>query len=106
IFLGWASLGDHDYYVRMLRDMKGTADVERMTPGQLADYAVLCGWVLARAHARGGDPALIAGYLGRGDAFDEALVSFARGYADQTERDHEALEQAVRSGRLQSVKGV
>src|SRR5262249_39307638 len=106
IFLGWATFGEHDYYVRTLRDMKGSADVEGMTPAELADYAVLCGWVLARAHARSGDPAPIAGYIGKSDAFDVALTAFAKAYADQTERDFEALHRAVGSGRLTAVTGV
>jgi uncharacterized protein (DUF2252 family) len=106
IFLGWASLGEHNCYFRILRDMKGTADVEKMCPGDLCDYADLCGWVLARAHARSGDPCLIAGYLGKGDAFDEALAKFAKAYADQTEQDYEALSAAVKSGHVVAQTGV
>jgi hypothetical protein len=106
IFLGWASLGEHNCYFRILRDMKGTADVEKMSPGDLCDYADLCGWVLARAHARSGDACLIAGYLGKADAFDEALAKFAKAYADQTEQDYETLVAAVKSGRLVAQTGV
>jgi uncharacterized protein (DUF2252 family) len=106
IFLGWSGYGQHHYYVRQLRDMKATADLEAMSGPDLAAYATLCGWVLARAHARSGDAALIAGYLGKSDVFDRALVAFAQAYADQTERDFEAFEEAVRSGRIVAEKGV
>jgi uncharacterized protein (DUF2252 family) len=106
IFLGWSSEGGHDYYVRQLRDMKATADLEALSGADLVDYAALCGWVLARAHARSGDPALIAGYLGKGEKFDEAIVEFAVSYADQTERDYKLFKAAVRSGRLPAEKGV
>jgi uncharacterized protein (DUF2252 family) len=106
IFLGWASDGGYDYYVRQLRDMKGTANVEHMSGDEFIDYAVLCGWVLARAHARSGDAPVIAGYLGKADAFDAAIGKFATAYADQTERDFENFEKAVRSGRLHAERGV
>jgi uncharacterized protein (DUF2252 family) len=106
IFLGWAGDGDYHYYVRQLRDMKGSADLEKMSGGELIDYAALCGWVLARAHARSGDPALIAGYLGKSDRFDEAIVDFATAYADQTERDFEALNGAIKAGRIPAEMGV
>jgi uncharacterized protein (DUF2252 family) len=106
IFLGWSSEGGHDYYVRQLRDMKASADLETMSGADLADYAGLCGWVLARAHARSGDPAQIAGYLGKREAFDDAVAAFAVAYADQTERDYEAFRAAVRSGRLPAQEGV
>jgi uncharacterized protein (DUF2252 family) len=100
IFLGWSSDGGHDYYVRQLRDMKGTADLQGMSGSDLKDYAELCGWVLARAHARSGDPATIAGYLGKSEAFEEAIAAFAIAYADQTECDYEALKAAAASGRV------
>ena len=100
IFLGWSSDGEHRYYVRQLRDMKGSADLVTMTGTDLVEYAELCGWVLARAHARSGDAAMIAGYLGKGEAFDDAITSFAVRYADQTEKDYEALWAAVRRGRI------
>jgi hypothetical protein len=102
IFLGWARAADgRTYYVRQLRDMKTSADVERMSALELAAYARLCGWALARAHAKaGGEPARIAGYLGRSDTFDQALVEFARAYAQQNEQDHEALVAAVAAGRV------
>src|SRR5262249_22999768 len=96
----------HDYYFRTLRDMKGCAAVEHMTPADLGDYADLCGWVLARAHARSGDAAAISGYLGKSEAFDEAVAAFAKDYADQTERDYQALIAAVKSGRIVAVTGV
>jgi uncharacterized protein (DUF2252 family) len=100
IFLGWSSDGGFDYYVRQLRDMKGSADLQSMSGSDLRDYAELCGWVLARAHARSGDPAAIAGYLGKCEAFEEAIASFAMAYADQNERDYEALKAAISSGRV------
>jgi uncharacterized protein (DUF2252 family) len=106
IFLGWSSEGGHDYYVRQLRDMKATADLEAVSGADLIDYAGLCGWVLARAHARSGDPALIAGYLGKREVFDEAVADFAVAYADQTEKDYKVFRAAVRSGRLPAEKGV
>jgi uncharacterized protein (DUF2252 family) len=106
IFLGWSCEGGRDYYVRQLRDMKATANLEAMSGIDLVCYAGLCGWVLARAHARSGDAAQIAGYLGKSDAFDEALADFATAYADQTERDYEVFKAAVRSGRLPAEKGV
>ena len=77
-----------------------------MQADQLMSYAALCGWALARAHARSGDPAALAGYLGKGEAFDTAIESFAADYADQTERDHEALVHAIRTGRVEAVEGV
>jgi uncharacterized protein (DUF2252 family) len=106
IFLGWASIDGHDSYFRILRDMKAAAPITAMSPGDLCDYAELCGWVLARAHARSGDPALIAGYLGKGEVFDEALAAFAKAYADQTEKDFEALIAAVKAGRIPAETGV
>jgi uncharacterized protein (DUF2252 family) len=106
IFLGWASDGECDYYIRQLRDMKGTADLESMSAADFIDYADLCGWVLARAHARSGDAAQIAGYLGKADTFDEAIGVFANAYADQSERDYETFQKAVQAGRLPAEKGI
>jgi uncharacterized protein (DUF2252 family) len=106
IFLGWTSEGGHDYYVRQLRDMKGTADLEAMSGSDLVDYAALCGWVLARAHARSGDAAILSGYLGRNDVFDEAVAAFAHAYADQTERDYDTFQLAVKAGRIPAEPGV
>ncbi|WP_395818297.1 DUF2252 domain-containing protein [Archangium minus] len=102
IFLGWCQVGGRDFYVRQLRDMKGSIDVERLSPRGLREYASLCGQTLARAHARGGDAAMLRGYLGRSRAFDQALCRFARAYADQTEQDFALFQKAVRSGRLQA----
>ncbi|KOG20748.1 DUF2252 domain-containing protein [Streptomyces viridochromogenes] len=105
IFLGWEHVTgidglERDFYVRQLRDWKGIARPETMDPGTLGLFARLCGASLARAHARSGDPIAIAAYLGRGDPFDRALVRFARAYADQNERDHQALADAVTDGRV------
>jgi uncharacterized protein (DUF2252 family) len=101
IFLGWLRARDgHDYYVRQLRDMKFSVPIDDLTPCALDRYAELCGWTLAGAHARSGDAAAIDGYLGSGDQFDEAIGTFAVAYADQTERDHAALEKAWRAGRI------
>ncbi len=102
IFLGWMIAGGRHYYVRQLRDMKGSAEPERMTVRGLRDYARLCGAELARAHARSGDADAISGYLGRGEAFDAAAAEFARDYADQTEVDHAALVAAIKSGRIRA----
>jgi uncharacterized protein (DUF2252 family) len=106
VFLGWATGPyGHHYYVRQLRDMKGSVAIDALAPDELVRYAALCGVTLARAHARSGDAALIAGYLGAGDQFDRAIVSFADGYADQTVADHAALVQAVADGRIEAVIG-
>lgn len=106
LFLGWASFGPHKYYVRQLRDMKTSVDVMSFEPFMLRGYGGLCGWVLARAHARSGEPAVIAGYLGHDESFDEAMVQWAKSYADQTERDHQTLVDAVQSGRIAAITGV
>jgi uncharacterized protein (DUF2252 family) len=103
IFLGWTRLGERDYYVRQLRDMKGSIAIEKLSPQELADYARTCGAALGRAHARSGDAVAIAGYLGAGDNFDRAIARFAAAYADQTERDHALLIRAVNSGRLEAA---
>jgi uncharacterized protein (DUF2252 family) len=101
MFLGWTTDEEgRDFYFRQLRDMKTTVTIADMTADDLTRYVELCGWTLARGHAKSGDAAVIAGYLGSGDAFDEALAEFARTYADQTERDHEALVKAIQEGRL------
>jgi uncharacterized protein (DUF2252 family) len=110
IFLGWTKGVDVDqgrhFYWRQLRDMKASAAVETMTPLGLTMYANGCGWTLARAHARSGDPVALAAYLGQGDAFDRAVLDFAVRYADQNERDYAEFASAVRSGRLPVVEGV
>src|SRR5215211_3334232 len=101
IFLGWfRGTEGRDFYWRQLRDMKGSANVEGMSPDELALYGKLCGWALARAHARSGDRVRISAYLGKSERFDGAIADFAKGYADQTERDHAALCAAVKSGRV------
>jgi len=103
IFLGWTRDDQgHDYYFRQLRDMKMTINVEDMPKEDWIEYLELCGWTLARAHARTGDAAQIAGYLGNSDAFDEAIVKFAFAYAEQTQKDHEGFVKAVRSGRIKA----
>lgn len=102
IFLGWTvgDLGRH-FYVRQLKDMKIKPLVEIFTPSVMQQYAELCGWTLAHAHARSGEPAQISGYLGKSDKFDKAIAAFAVAYADQSERDHEVMLQAVRAGKLE-----
>ncbi|MGW5513189.1 DUF2252 domain-containing protein [Nocardia africana] len=104
IFLGWTTgPGGRYFYVRQLRDMKGSADIENMTRAGLRDYSALCGYTLARAHARSGDRIAIADYLGGGEAFDKAMTQFALTYADQTAADHRELLRAIDSGRVQAA---
>ncbi|MET8411574.1 DUF2252 domain-containing protein [Streptomyces sp. NPDC005195] len=105
IFLGWERAeaidgGRRDFYIRQLRDWKGIAEPGSMVPAGMRAFGELCGATLARAHARSGDRIAIAAYLGAGDVFDRALVTFAERYADQNERDHQALVDAVRTGRV------
>ena len=103
VFLGWTcDDAGHDYYFRQLRDVKMKVDFEALSKSDWFEYAELCGRVLARGHARTGDPAQIAGYLGKSDAFDGAIGKFAAAYADQTERDHAALLKAIRGGRIRA----
>lgn len=107
LFLGWMSSNEgRDYYVRQLRDMKGSVRTEVMSASDLSAYGRRCASVLARAHARSGDPVAIAGYLGRSSTFDGAAATFARAYADQAERDHAELRRAITSGRVVAVEGV
>jgi len=108
IYLGWTKGLDvnRHFYWRQLRDMKGSIEVETMTPLGLAFYARTCGWTLARAHARSGDPVAIAAYLGASDAFDKSITDFSQRYADQNEQDYEDFVKAIQSGRLQAVEGV
>jgi uncharacterized protein (DUF2252 family) len=108
IYLGWTKgLEDGRYfYWRQLRDMKGSVLVEAATPLGLSYYAGICGWTLARAHARSGDPIAIAEYLGTGDAFDKSVTDFSLRYADQNEKDHEQFMNAVKSGKLEATEGV
>jgi len=104
LFLGWTQIDDgRHFYVRQLRDMKIKPMVEIFSPSLMEQYAALCGWALARAHARSGDAATLSGYLGKSDSFDTALASFALAYADQNEHDHDALRKAVRQGRVEAV---
>ncbi|TMD56366.1 MAG: DUF2252 domain-containing protein, partial [Chloroflexi bacterium] len=95
LFLGWTRLGSNDYYIRQLRDMKLTVDIETLTEDGFNEYCRFCGWALARAHARAGNSAQISGYLGKSDVFDRAIATFAETYADQTERDYAAFVAAV-----------
>ncbi|HYB76975.1 MAG TPA: DUF2252 family protein, partial [Candidatus Bathyarchaeia archaeon] len=104
VFLGWTrGPQGQDFYLRQLRDMKMKIDLANMTKPDWLEYVGICGWALARAHARTGDPALIAGYLGKKPAFDTAISAFAVAYADQTERDFEVFKKAIRSGRLKTA---
>lgn len=102
IFLGWGNLDGVQYYVRQLRDMKGGVKLEpgQFSPASLPAYCGLCGWALALAHAKSSDAAMLAGYMGKSEALDDALVKFAHAYADQTERDHEQLAIAAKQGRI------
>ncbi|MFO1313161.1 MAG: DUF2252 domain-containing protein [Burkholderiales bacterium] len=103
IFLGWfRSAYGHDFYVRQFRDMKVAAEIETFKPGSLLAYGALCGWALARAHAKAGDASMIAGYLGPAEQFDIALARYSQAYADQAERDFERFQAAIRRGRLQT----
>jgi uncharacterized protein (DUF2252 family) len=101
VFLGWTRDDEgHDYYFRQLRDMKMKVDVLALPKGEWEEYVGICGWALARAHARTGDPARIAGYLGKSDSFDEAIAKFASAYADQNELDYAKFLKAIRVGKL------
>jgi uncharacterized protein (DUF2252 family) len=111
IFLGWTRVPapdgvDRDFYVRQLRDWKFSMPIEQMIPSGLRVYAQLCGWTLARAHARSGDRIALAAYLGRSAKFDQAIAEFAETYADQNERDYAALQAAVKDGRAEAITGI
>jgi uncharacterized protein (DUF2252 family) len=111
IFLGWVRVKGfdgrtRDFYLRQLRDWKGSAEIESMVPAGMRAYGELCGWTLARAHARSGDRIAIAAYLGSSPAFDVAVREFADAYADQTERDHRLLVEAIDSGRISAQTGL
>lgn len=108
IFLGWTKgvQDDRYYYWRQLRDMKASALVETMTPLRMGFYARLCGWALAHAHARSGDPVAIAEYLGGTDAADRAIAGFSAAYADQNSRDYDAFVQAIQDGRIEAARGI
>jgi uncharacterized protein (DUF2252 family) len=107
-FLGWTKspVSGTEYYVRQLHDMKYGIDIAGLRPAGMHLYAEVCAWALARAHARSGNPAEIAGYVGRGGVFDEAIATFAVRYADQTEKDHAAIGAAVRAGKLAVETGI
>ena len=108
IFLGWQRIDDgldggtHDFYWRQLRDWKGSIDVDGMHPAMLSGYAGLCGWTLARAHARSGDRVALAAYMGKGTVLDEAIADFAAAYADLNARDFAAVSRAVAEGRVEA----
>jgi hypothetical protein len=111
IFLGWDHVTgldgvERDFYIRQLRDWKGSADTDQMVPKGMAVYGRLCGWTLARAHARSGDRIAIAAYLGAGKSFDSAIAAFAESYADQNERDYRALQRAAAEGRIAVESGL
>jgi uncharacterized protein (DUF2252 family) len=112
IFLGWlhvkSGLDDQprDFYGRQLKDWKGSAEIEQMVPKAMALYGKLCGWTLARAHARSGDRIAVAAYLGNSNSFDRAIVEFSRTYAEQNERDYQALAAAVKSGTITAEAGL
>jgi uncharacterized protein (DUF2252 family) len=112
IFLGWLHVESpldekpRDFYGRQLKDWKGSAEVEQMVPKGMAAYGKLCGWTLARAHARSGDRIAIASYLGKGNTFDRAIVEFSHAYAEQNQRDYKALSDAVKTGRITAQTGL
>ena len=112
IFLGWLHVErgiddqPRDFYGRQLKDWKGSFEAEGARPEGAAIYGRLCGWTLARAHARSGDRIAIAAYLGGGDVFDRAIAEFSEAYADQNERDYAALTQAVKDGRIKATTGL
>src|SRR6059036_32819 len=106
MFLGWMRADNGiDFYFRQLQDMKGSVDLEMLRPVGLMLYAELCGWALARAHARSGDSVQIASYLGTSKKFDRAMADFAEVYADQNDRDYEVLMDAIRSGEVATAAG-
>jgi uncharacterized protein (DUF2252 family) len=112
IFLGWVHVTEEvagesrDFYGRQLKDWKGSAETEQMIPEGMEGYGRLCGWTLARAHARSGDRVAIAAYLGNGDRFDRAILEFSHAYAEQNERDYKLLQDAVKSGRITAETGL
>ncbi len=111
IFLGWHRVkgldGEiRDFFIRQLWDWKTSADLETIRPGPFVQYAEICGWTLARAHARSGDRIAIATYLGKGDVFDRAVTEFAEAYADLNEQDYKALAKAAKDGRVTVREGL
>ena len=108
VFLGWTRVAgpdkvDRDFYVRQLKDWKFSVPIEAMIPSGMRVYAGLCGWTLARAHARSGDRISLAAYLGNSATFDQAIADFAETYADQNERDYAALQAAVKDGKAEAA---
>ena len=112
IFLGWLHVESgldgqpRDFYGRQLKDWKGSAETEQMVPQGMAAYGKLCGWTLARAHARSGDRIAIASYLGNSDSFDRAILQFSEAYAEQNDRDYKKLAKAVKSGKITAETGL
>jgi hypothetical protein len=105
MLLGWATGKENrQFYFRQLRDMKFSLDISGSTPLQLSRYAEICGWTLARAHARSGDASMISGYIGKSDVFDRAIGIFAQHYADQTKKDYELFLTAIESGEIKADK--
>jgi hypothetical protein len=108
IFLGWTHVAapdgvSRDFYVRQLKDWKLSAPIEQMVPQGMKAYASMCGWTLARAHARSGDRVALAAYLGGSAKFDQAIADFAEKYADQNERDYAAFQTAAKDGRVEAT---
>jgi hypothetical protein len=111
IFLGWERVDGidgvkRDFYIRQLKDWKGSADIDQMVPDGMEGYGKGCAWTLARAHARSGDRIAISAYMGSRESFDEAVYSFSVTYADQNEKDYEVLQEAVQSGRITARTGL
>jgi uncharacterized protein (DUF2252 family) len=106
IFLGWTQFENVNYYIRQLRDMKWSSDATTMNLARFTIYAQLCGWALARAHARAGDPAFISGYLGKSETFAQALAEFACAYADQNERDYASMVAAIEAKRITAITDI
>jgi hypothetical protein len=106
LMLGWLGFDERCYYVRQLRDMKGSVDTATMSPNQLRDYGAACAATIARGHARTGLAALISGYLGTSTKFDDSLAAFAVDYADQNERDYQRFAEAVRDGSIPVMTGL
>ncbi|MBV9608026.1 MAG: DUF2252 family protein, partial [Acidobacteria bacterium] len=102
-FLGWTSMGGRKYLVRQLSDHKAAIDSTQLEGNGLTEYARVCGEVLAKGHARSGDPIQLAGYCGSGSSLDDAIATFAERYTAQTERDHAALKRAIRTGKIKAV---
>ena len=103
VFLGWSHGPKRDFFVRQLRDIKISVRVETFGAAEMDLNATWCGRALALAHARSGSSAMLSGYMGKGDAFDKAVAKFSVAYADQNEKDHDALERAVKKGKVTAV---